>query len=246
MTPKSDSAVEIQRRYYTERAERYEQMHAHEGSEEDFSLRFCLLLLQMLGARSLLDVGSATGSGLRKLQESMPGLSICGVEPVAALIREAERGGHPACIPILQASGEALPFADGSFDVVSEFGILHHVANPNAVVGEMLRVASKAVFISDSNRFGQGSFSLRLIKLALYKLGLWGAYDYLRTGGKRYQLSEGDGLYYSYSVYDSFDLVSKWADRVILVPMASPQGKFSNWLHPLLNSGAVLMCGFRE
>lgn len=42
-------------------------------------------------------------------------------------------------------------------------------------------MAKKAVFISDSNHFGQGSRAARLIKLVLYKTRLWGIYNYLNT-----------------------------------------------------------------
>jgi hypothetical protein len=40
--------------------------------------------------------------------------------------------------------------------VACAFGALHHVARPGQVVADMLRVGAKAVFISDSNSFGQG------------------------------------------------------------------------------------------
>ena len=248
MAQKSHPAVEIQRRYYTDTARHYDDMHSHEGCVDAFSTKFVLAVLRMLDAHSVLDVGTATGRGLRNLKEAMPNLFACGVEPVAALAREAVRNDNFAATSVLQAYGEALPFPDASFDVVCEFGILHHANNPNAVVKEMLRVASKAVLISDSNRFGQGSFPMRFIKLVLYKAKLWGAYNYLRTGGKGYMITEGDGLAYSYSVFDSFELIARWAGRVILVPMPTDteDRHSSSWFHPLLNSGGVLVCALRE
>ena len=230
MAQNSDPAITIQRRYYTENAQRYEHMHSHEGSQDGFSAQFVPAMLRMLGARSVLDVGTATGKGMRDLKEALP-----------ELFGNLAGGGA-----ILQASGEALPFQDGSFDVVCEFGILHHVGDPAAVVKEMLRVAGKAVFISDSNRFGQGSLAMRVIKLALYKFRLWNAYNYLRTGGRRYRITEGDGLAYSYSVYDSLEQVAQWADRVVLVPLPGDDHKSPSWFHPLLDSGGVLLCAFRE
>lgn len=121
-------------------------------------------------------------------------------------------------VPLLQASGNALPFADSSFDAVCEISTLHHVPNPSLVLAEMLRVARRSVIIVDSNRHGQGSFPARLFKLFLFKPGLWYAFDFLRTRGKRYQISEGDGLFYSYSVYDSYDQLARWADRILLFP----------------------------
>jgi ubiquinone/menaquinone biosynthesis C-methylase UbiE len=52
-----------------------------------------------------------------------------------------------------------------SIDAAFECGVLHHVAEPSHVVGEMMRVARKAIFLSDSNRFGQGRLIARILKL---------------------------------------------------------------------------------
>jgi hypothetical protein len=84
----------------------------------------------------------------------------------------------------------------------------------------------------------------RLLKLFLCKSKLWGVYTFLRTGGKGYSITEGDGLANSYSIYDSYDLVS-WADRVVLIP-TRPGEKSTSWFHPLLNSSGVLVCAFKE
>ena len=122
--------------------------------------------------------------------------------------------------------------------------MLHHVSQPSAVVGEMLRVARKAVIILDSNRFGQGPPLVRAVKLGLYKLRLWPLANFLKTCGKGYLFTEGDGVAYSYSAYDSFDQIAKWADRLIVIP--SEPGKPASWLHPLLTAGGVLVGAFKE
>jgi SAM-dependent methyltransferase len=242
---KSRLAIEIQRRYYTETAHRYDSMHAHEGSTDPAISSMVQGFIRMFQIRSVLDVGTATGLGMRQLKHAVPELFVCGVEPVSALIQQGMQQGATSAISLVRASGEALPFPDGSFDAVCEFAVLHHAENPSAVVKEMLRVARRAVFICDSNRFGQGSRMARLLKLALYKFGLWGLYANLRTRGKRYMITEGDGLAYSYSVYDSFELVAQWADRLILVPTDS-KGRARSWFHPLLNSAGVLMCAIKD
>jgi hypothetical protein len=64
------------------------------------------------------------------------------------------------------------------------------------------------VFISDANNFGQGSLLLRAIKQGLHRTGLWPLADYLKTRGKGYTLSDGDGLAYSYSVFDSLKAIA--------------------------------------
>ncbi|HWZ99807.1 MAG TPA: class I SAM-dependent methyltransferase [Candidatus Dormibacteraeota bacterium] len=239
-----EEAVATQRRYYTETANRYERMHAHEGSGDAFNSKFVVAMLQMLGARSVLDVGTATGFRLVELRSALPGAFVCGVEPVSELLGVARRNDVPASASLIRGSGLALPFADQSFDVVCEFAILHHVSDPQTVVKEMLRVAKKAVLISDSNRFGQGSLPVRLLKILMCKARIWRAFDWLRTRGKGYRITEGDGLSYSYSVYDSYDLLAAWANRLIVIP-ADP-GKARNWCHPLLNSGGVLALAIRE
>jgi ubiquinone/menaquinone biosynthesis C-methylase UbiE len=236
--------VEIQRRYYTNTASRYDTMHANEGAADPFCQSFVHSLFHLLKIRSVLDVGTATGRGLRNLQQALPGAFVCGVEPVAALLQHGRASGEIAGVSVLQGSGEALPFPDNAFDAVCEFATLHHVPAPNVVVAEMLRVARRVVVIGDSNRFGQGPWPARLFKLSLYKLGLWRWFDFLRTRGKRYQFSEGDGLFYSYSVYDSYDLVAAWADRVLLMP--SESGQHGSWLHPLLTAKGVILIAIRD
>ena len=237
-------AVAIQRGYYTDTAARYDSMHDHEGATDTSITKYVFAFLRMLEARSLLDVGTATGRGLRDFKRALPDLLVCGVEPVDALIRKGVQDGNTSDISIICGSGDALPFPDRSFDVVCEFATLHHVPDPNVVVNEMMRVASKAVIICDSNRFGQGSLAARLLKLALYKTGLWKVFHYLRTGGKGYRITDGDGLAYSYSIYDSFDLIAQWASRIILIP--SGEVRPAGWFHPLLTSSGVLLCAIKE
>lgn len=237
-------AIQIQRRYYTETASRYDSMHAHEGADDPECRKFIISILRSLKIESLLDVGSATGRGLQDFAAELSGALICGVEPVSELVRQGVTAGNNQAVSLLQASGEALPFADASFDGVSEFAILHHVPNPSAVVREMLRVARRAVVIVDCNRFGQGSLPARLFKLFLYKIGLWHAFNFVRTRGKRYQISEGDGLFYSYSVYDAYDLVSAWADRILVLPNGPTRSQ--SWFHPLLTAEGVILIAIRE
>ena len=85
---KPSRAVEIQRQYYTDSAARYDCMHEHEGANDPSITRFVHAFLRMLQARSVLDVGAATGRGTCDLKRAMPDLFVCGVEPVAALVEQ--------------------------------------------------------------------------------------------------------------------------------------------------------------
>jgi ubiquinone/menaquinone biosynthesis C-methylase UbiE len=131
-----------------------------------------------------------------------------------------------------------------SFDAVFECGILHHVKEPSRIVGEMMRVSRKAIFLSDENRFAHGSTFARWAKLLLYKSGIFDRAYRLKTLGKGYRYSEGDGLAYSYSVFDAFEELSEWADRVILIP--TDKAKSKSMFHPLMTSFHVLLCAIRD
>jgi hypothetical protein len=109
----------------------------------------------------------------------------------------------------------------------------------------MTRVANRAVFLSDSNRFGQGSLGMRLIKLGLYKTHLWNIARFVQTKGKMYTCSEGDGLAYSYSVFDSYDQLASWADRIVLISTGSDLA-IDSWFHPLLTAPSILLCAFKS
>jgi SAM-dependent methyltransferase len=92
---------------------------------------------------------------LPRLAEGLSRTPICGIEPVEALIRQRISSSVTQGLPLLMASGDALPFADNSFDAVCEFGILYHLPEPVRAIQEMLRVARNVVVISDANRLGQ-------------------------------------------------------------------------------------------
>jgi hypothetical protein len=108
----------------------------------------------------------------------------------------------------------------------------------------MMRVTRKAVIIVDGNRFGQGRLPVRWLKFALYKTRLWKLVNCMMTRGKCYLLTSGDGLAYSYSVYDSFDCIAEWADQLIVIP-AVPC-KATTWIHPLLTAGGVVVCALKK
>ena len=58
---------------------------------------------------------------------------------------------------LIDGNATALTFADNSFDLCVEAGVLHHIKDDQQAVREMCRVASKGVFLSDDNHLGAGS-----------------------------------------------------------------------------------------
>ena len=85
---------EFQREYYTRTALRYDDLHTSCKEDEHYAaLMFIELLCQRFNLATLLDVGAGTGRGVRFLLER--GRDVRGIEPVTALIQEAEKRGVP-------------------------------------------------------------------------------------------------------------------------------------------------------
>jgi ubiquinone/menaquinone biosynthesis C-methylase UbiE len=232
----------VQRDYYAMTANRYEEMRSAEHESNIASLTYIASFLRQFSARTVLDVGCGTGKTIAHLYTTNPEVTVYGVEPVRELLEVACTKG---VTNLVHGSGLTLPFRDGSFDVVIECAVLHHVRKPEAVVSEMARVARKAIFLCDSNIFGQGGPAQRLIKLLLYKIGLWKAAKFIQTRGKGYTLSEGDGLAYSYSVYFQYHQLRKWTDKVFVIPISASPGSLRSW-SSVLSAAGVLLCAVRE
>ena len=224
------------REYFARIAGSYDADHV--GDEHTVALGHVAALARKLGTSSILDVGCGTARGLQQLAEELPGLELCGADISFEMLEQGRNKGISGA-KLIQCDGYHLPVPDASFDAVCELGLLHHVRHPRQVISEMCRVARKAVFLSDHNRFGQGLLPKRLLKLLLHKVGLWDFAFYLRTGGKGYGVSEGDGVSYSYSVFDSYPQLAKWADQILTIPiLGSPA-------YPLLTAHHVLVAAFR-
>lgn len=221
--------IELQRQYYSKTAGQYDAAHVDDDTDVEHALA-CQLIRSFLEARyataSILDIGAGTGR-LRRFMSAPGGdgaFDVTGIEPSEALREVAHRQGIPKEKHI---AGDAtnLDLPDGAFDFSSAMGVLHHIKDSHKAVREMCRVASKGVWISDSNKYGQGGLPLRILKQALRHTRTWEAMDFVRTRGRRYHYSEGDGVYYSFSALDVIDIVREkfpnvytWPTRPVTSP----------------------------
>jgi SAM-dependent methyltransferase len=110
---------------------------------------FTRLLEQVRPGMSVLEVGAAKCWGARHILER-------GAEYVATDILDDEliglgRGAFYGDFPRVQADGEHLPFADGSFDLAYCVATLHHALDLHAMVQELARVTRRGGTVAALN-----------------------------------------------------------------------------------------------
>lgn len=120
---------------WSERAAAYVESDAHRAGED-----LDILVDWAAGAATALDVATGGGHVARRLRE-------VGIEVVTC-------DASPGMAPDVIAPAESLPFADGSFDVVTCRTAAHHFADVRAGVREMARVGGQAVLLVDTLYMG--------------------------------------------------------------------------------------------
>lgn len=97
---------------------------------------------RLLGYASglVLDLGVGTGESFKHVAPGVTG--VVAVDPNAGMVRRARRRATEAAAPawLLRATGEALPFADASFDTAVVILVLCTVNGLDATVTELHRV----------------------------------------------------------------------------------------------------------
>jgi SAM-dependent methyltransferase len=116
---------------WSDRAQLYRDSAAHrEGEDLD------LVVAWSEGAESALDVATGGGHVARRLREA--GIDVVTVDPA------------PGMQPDVVSRGEELPFADGSFDVVTCRVAAHHFDDVPKAMSEMARVSRDRVIVVDN------------------------------------------------------------------------------------------------
>lgn len=93
-----------------------------------------------LNGRSVLDIGCGSGTRLMAFREMGAG-ALAGVELLAERCALARQNTIDA--EVVQGSAHSLPWADGTFDIVSQFVVFTSILDPNLkqrIAREMLRV----------------------------------------------------------------------------------------------------------
>ena len=86
----------------------------------------------------MVNVGAGTGN------YEPPDREVTAVEPSAVMIAQRP----PDAAPVVQASAEALPFEDDSFDAAMAVLTIHHWSDWRGGIDELRRVAGRVVLFS--------------------------------------------------------------------------------------------------
>lgn len=97
--------------------------------------------------RRLLDIGCGAGKFTRLMAQR--GADASGIDANAEVIAEAERAAAEAglAIAFYHGRGEALPFADRSFDIVVFSNSLHHMGDMDGALQDAARVLASDGFL---------------------------------------------------------------------------------------------------
>ena len=118
---------------WSQRADAFRESPTHrEGPDLDLLIEWC----EPGHDVKVLDVATGGGHVARRLREES--CTVITVDPA------------PGMKPDVVASAEELPFADGSFDVVTCRIAAHHFPDIRAAVAEMARIAQRVVVIEDN------------------------------------------------------------------------------------------------
>lgn len=95
-------------------------------------------LLRPAPGGTYLEVGVGTGDDAHELAEHF-GVRVVGVDSSETMVEEARRRG---LTDARVADAHALPFADGTFDGCCADRVFQHLADPEAALGEVVRVTN--------------------------------------------------------------------------------------------------------
>ena len=100
--------------------------------------RFLVSRIEAGPGDTVLDVATGTGAVARELVRRH-GCGVVGVDQSAGMLAEARRRLNGR-VRLVEASADALPFADGEFDALTFTYLLRYVDDPPATLHELARV----------------------------------------------------------------------------------------------------------
>jgi len=125
-------------------------LHKFKQNQDLARVRRVLSLLRSLAPGTLLDIGSGRGTFLWPLIAGFPDVAVTAIDVLDQRIADlkAVRQGGIHRLQVFQMDVCELTFPDTSFDGVTILEVLEHLQNPEAALGQTLRVARRFVIAS--------------------------------------------------------------------------------------------------
>lgn len=151
-----------------EEARDYDAMD-HGDVNRAFAQDFFVFAPASAALQRLLDVGTGTARIPLELCRRDVRVRVTGVDLASHMLAVARenvlRSEVAERIELTLVDAKSLPFADGAFDAVLSNSIVHHIPDPALAFREMLRVASRALFVRDLLRPEDEDELLHLVRL---------------------------------------------------------------------------------
>jgi ubiquinone/menaquinone biosynthesis C-methylase UbiE len=153
-------------RHYDELAPFYDSLY---GDEQNLKFKLVQENVSIQGSDKILDVGC--GSGFLFKHVAFDAAFIVGVDLSTGLLKVARaqiKNKKLVSVYLVRADTDYLPFRDMFFDKVFAFTLLQNIPDPDATLGEMIRVAKEnAVFVVSGLKkaFSEQSFRRILAKV---------------------------------------------------------------------------------
>lgn len=121
--------------------------------QEYLEIPVMLRALDLPRGGRVLEVGCGRGVALGPLARRLAPAHLVGVDIDGAILKAAKEAGVAADLVV--ADVHHLPFPDGNFDVVIDFGTCFHVARPDAALREIGRVLVVGGVLATEMKFSQ-------------------------------------------------------------------------------------------
>lgn len=125
---------------------------------EHFAVPFMVKSMKLPRSQRLLEVGCGAGVALSPLAKHCEPTRLVGIDIEMSLLKLAERKLKDRGVrgELYQEDVRRLPFADGSFDIIVDFGTCYHINRRVMALKEISRVLAKGgvfVFETPLNQF---------------------------------------------------------------------------------------------
>jgi ubiquinone/menaquinone biosynthesis C-methylase UbiE len=125
--------------------------------QQNWELPAMIRCLSLPSGARMLEIGCGRGVAFPVLAEICKPERMVGLDIDETLLAEAERNCSEAGVEVELVAGDArqMPFEDGSFDVVIDFGTLFHIAEPERGLSEVTRVLVPGGLFAHETRISQ-------------------------------------------------------------------------------------------